>query len=78
MKLPIKFPNEADKWHEAAEASRRMSVAERLRAIGRLTRACRSLGAPAGISETDSRMRDEGHARLRQHLQEMAQQHGSG
>ena len=76
MKLPIRFPSEANKLHEEAEACRRLSVAERIRAIGRLTRACRALGGQS--SEIGSRLRDEGHGRLKKHLQEMAKRNGTG
>ena len=78
MNLAIRFPNEADKLYEEAQACRRMSVAERLRAIGRLTRACRALGGNGQNAETNRRLRVERQQRLKDHLHEMAKRYGSG
>jgi len=77
MELPIRFPNEADKLFAEAQACRRMSVPERLQAIGRLTRACRALAGNGQNAETDRRLREERHQRLIEHLQELAKRYGS-
>jgi hypothetical protein len=77
MKLPFEFPNEADKIYAEAQAVRRLSVAERVRAIGRLTRACQSLSSLSPQRDATSRLREEDDDRLRRHLQEMAARHGN-
>ncbi len=78
MNLPIPFGNEADKLYDESQAARRMSVSERLWAIGRLTRACRALGGNRQNTEVGQRLRDERHQRLKVHLYEMAKRYGSG
>ncbi len=78
MNLPVQFPNEADKLYDEAEACRRMSVSERLRAIGRMTRACRALGGNSQNFEANERLREQRHQRLKEHLHEMARHYGSG
>ena len=77
MKLPIEFCNEADKIYAEAQAVRRLSVAERVRAIGRLTRACQSLSNLSSNRDAAIRLREEDDDRLRRHLQEMAVRHGT-
>lgn len=77
LALPIQFPDEADKICAVAQAVRRLSVAERVRAIGRLTRDCQSLSILSPQRDAAIRLREEDDKRLRRHLQEMAARHGS-
>ncbi len=77
MKLPIRFPKQAEAAYEAAQAFRRLSVLERLREIGRFTRACQALAQSMRRPDVSARLRDERHERLRQHLQAMARRYGT-
>ena len=77
MELPIRFPNEADKLYTEAQAVRRLSVAERVRAIGRLTRVCQSLSKLSTNRAAAIRLREVDDERLRRHLQEMAGRYGT-
>ncbi len=77
MKLPVQFPNEADEIANAAEACRKLSIADRVRAISQLTRACQSLSSLSPNRDAAKRLREENDEQLRRRLQELAARHGT-
>ena len=76
LDLPYRFPNEADKIHEEAQAFRRLSPDERMTRILDLIGSGELLMAASPKREVAQRLRERDEAEWQRRMKELIARHG--